>query len=246
LSELKIGIILGSTRPGRNGKAVADWMLDKAQARIGADYDLIDLADHPLPHMDEPMSPMLGQYAGEHTKAWAATIAPYDAYVFVTPEYNHSTSGVLKNAIDYLYAEWNNKAAAFVSYGGVGGARAIEHLRAVCSELQIAHVPPAAVVLDVLRLRELLHLPSRRGDPRRRRHRHVRPTRSLGRRAQTPSQGDPAIGVSRARPPWDIRDSTMPIGIRYRRPLSTRTRCSACTSAPRASCRSRPRTHRRI
>ena len=140
MSELKIGIILGSTRPGRNGKAVADWVLDKAQARIGADYDLIDLADHPLPHMDEPLSPMLGQYAGEHTKAWAATIAPYDGFVFVTPEYNHSTSGVLKNAIDYLYAEWNNKAAAFVSYGSLGGARAIEHLRAILSELQIAHV----------------------------------------------------------------------------------------------------------
>ncbi|MFL6086552.1 MAG: NADPH-dependent FMN reductase [Mycobacterium sp.] len=140
VSELKIGIILGSTRPGRNGKAVADWVLDKAQARIGADYDLIDLADHPLPHMDEPMSPMLGQYAGEHTKAWAATIARYDGYVFVTPEYNHSTSGVLKNAIDYLYAEWTNKAAAFVSYGSVGGARAVEHLRLICSELQIAHV----------------------------------------------------------------------------------------------------------
>jgi NAD(P)H-dependent FMN reductase len=140
VSELKIGIILGSTRPGRNGKAVADWVLDKAQARIGADYDLIDLADHPLPHMDEPMSPMLGQYAGDHTKAWAATIAPYDGYVFVTPEYNHSTSGVLKNAIDYLYAEWTNKAAAFVSYGSVGGARAVEHLRLICSELQIAHV----------------------------------------------------------------------------------------------------------
>ena len=140
MSELKIAVILGSTRPGRNGKAVADWVLDKAQARIGADYDLIDLADHPLPHMDEPMSPMLGQYAGEHTKAWAATIAPYDGYVFVTPEYNHSTSGVLKNAIDYLYAEWNNKAAAFVSYGSTGGARAVEHLRGICSELQIAHV----------------------------------------------------------------------------------------------------------
>src|SRR6478752_10623427 len=140
VSELKIGIILGSTRPGRNGKAVADWVLDKAQARIGADYDLIDLADHPLPHMDEPMSPMLGQYAGEHTKAWAATIAPYDGYVFVTPEYNHSTSGVLKNAIDYLYAEWTNKAAAFVSYGSVGGARAIEHLRTMCGGLKIATI----------------------------------------------------------------------------------------------------------
>ncbi len=140
MSELKIAIILGSTRPNRNGKAVADWVYEKASARIDADYDLIDLRDHPLPHMDEPMSPMLGQYAGKHTKAWAATIAPYDGFVFVTPEYNHSTSGVLKNAIDYLYAEWNNKAAALVSYGSVGGARAIEHLRAVCSELQIAHV----------------------------------------------------------------------------------------------------------
>ena len=140
MSELKIAIILGSTRPNRNGKAVADWVYDRAVARIGADYDLIDLRDHPLPHIDEPVSPTLGQYAGEHTKAWAATIAPYDAFIFVTPEYNHSTSGVLKNAIDYLYAEWNNKAAAFVSYGSVGGARAVEHLRAVCSELQIAHV----------------------------------------------------------------------------------------------------------
>jgi NAD(P)H-dependent FMN reductase len=138
--DLKIAIILGSTRPGRNGKAVADWVVDKAAARTTAEYDLVDLADHPLPHMDEPIPPSVGQYAGEHTKAWAETIGAYDGYIFVTPEYNHSTSGVLKNAIDYLYGEWNNKAAAFVSYGSVGGARAIEHLRAICSELQIAHV----------------------------------------------------------------------------------------------------------
>ena len=140
MSELKIAIILGSTRPNRNGKAVADWVLDKAQARIDAHYDLIDLRDHPLPHIDEAMPPSLGQYAGEHTKAWAATIAPYDGYIFVTPEYNHSTSGVLKNAIDYLYAEWNNKAVGFVSYGSVGGARAVEHLRLVAGELQMADV----------------------------------------------------------------------------------------------------------
>jgi NAD(P)H-dependent FMN reductase len=140
MSEFKIAIILGSTRPGRLGKVVADWVLAKAKTRIAAEYDLIDLADFPLPHLDEPMPPSLGQYAGEHTKAWAATIAAYDGFIFVTPEYNHSTSGVLKNAIDYLYKEWNNKAAAFVSYGGVGGARAIEHLRGISSELQIAHV----------------------------------------------------------------------------------------------------------
>jgi NAD(P)H-dependent FMN reductase len=138
--DLKIAIILGSTRPGRNGKAVADWVTAKAADRTAADYELVDLADHPLPHIDEVLPPTLGQYAGDHTKAWAQKIDPYDGFIFVTPEYNHSTSGVLKNAIDYLYAEWNNKAAAFVSYGSVGGARAIEHLRAISSELQIAHV----------------------------------------------------------------------------------------------------------
>jgi NAD(P)H-dependent FMN reductase len=140
VSELKIAIILGSTRPGRNGKAVADWVLAKAAGRTGADYELIDLADTRCPTWMRPIPPSVGQYAGEHTKAWAATIAAYDGFILVTPEYNHSTSGVLKNAIDYLYAEWNNKAAAYVSYGFLGGARAIEHLRAICSELQIAHV----------------------------------------------------------------------------------------------------------
>jgi NAD(P)H-dependent FMN reductase len=138
--DLNIAIILGSTRPGRNGKAVADWVTEKAAARTAAQYELVDLADHPLPHIDEPIPPALGQYVGDHTKAWAKTIGRYDGFVFVTPEYNHSTSSVLKNAIDYLYGEWNNKAAAFVSYGSLGGARAIEHLRAICSELQIAHV----------------------------------------------------------------------------------------------------------
>lgn len=140
MPDLKIAIILGSTRPGRKGKDVADWVAGKAAERTTAEYELVDLADNPLPHIDEPMPPTLGQYAGEHTKAWAETIASYDGFVFVTPEYNHSTSGVLKNAIDYLYAEWNNKAAAFVSYGSLGGARAIEHLRGITSELQIAHV----------------------------------------------------------------------------------------------------------
>ncbi|MGW6197451.1 NADPH-dependent FMN reductase [Kribbella sp. NPDC055110] len=140
MSDLKIAIILGSTRPGRNGKAVADWVLAQAERRTGASYELIDLLDYPLPHLDEAIPPAAGQYAGEHTKAWASTIAAYDGFVFVTPEYNHSTSGVLKNAIDYLYGEWNNKAAGFVSYGSLGGARAIEHLRAISAELQLADV----------------------------------------------------------------------------------------------------------
>ena len=140
MSDLRIAIIIGSTRPGRRGKAVADWVLAKAKERTGADYELIDLVDYPLPHLDEAVPPSRGQYAGEHTKAWAAKISEFDGFVFVTPEYNHSTSGVLKNAIDYLYAEWNNTAAAFVGYGSLGGTRAIEHLRAIAGELQIATV----------------------------------------------------------------------------------------------------------
>jgi len=136
----KIAIILGSTRPGRNGKQVADWVLAEASKRSDAEFELVDLVDYPLPHLDEALPASMGQYQGEHTKRWAAKIAEFDGYVFVTPEYNHSTSGVLKNAIDYLNREWNNKAAAFVGYGGVGGARAIEHLRLVLAELQVATV----------------------------------------------------------------------------------------------------------
>lgn len=143
MSSLRIAVVLGSTRPGRNGKAVADWVVALAQGRPGASYELVDLADYPLPHLDEPLPPAMGQYQHDHTKDWAAKIAGYDGFVFVTPEYNHSTSGVLKNAIDYLQAEWNNKAAALVGYGGVGGARAVEHLRGVLSEVQVAHVRQA-------------------------------------------------------------------------------------------------------
>ncbi len=140
MSDLKIAVILGSTRPGRNGEAVAKWVLEQASPRTDAAYELVDLKDFPLPHLDEAVPPSMAQYGNEHTRAWSDKIAGYDGYVFVTPEYNHSTSGVLKNAIDYLYTEWNNKAAAFVAYGSVGGARAVEHLRAIASELQLAHV----------------------------------------------------------------------------------------------------------
>ena len=137
---IKIGIILGSTRPNRNGEQVARWVLDIASRRIDAAFELVDLRDYPLPHLDEPMSPAMGQYQHDHTKAWSAKIASFDGYVIVTPEYNHSTSGVLKNAIDYLYNEWNNKAVGFVSYGALGGTRAAEHLRLICGELQMADV----------------------------------------------------------------------------------------------------------
>ena len=137
---MRIGVILGSTRPGRRGEQVAIWVMDQARHRTDAEFELVDLRDYPLPHLDEPLPPSMGQYQNEHTKQWADKIASFDGFVFVTPEYNHSTSGVLKNAIDYLYAEWNNKAVGFVSYGGVGGARAAEHLRLIAGELQMADV----------------------------------------------------------------------------------------------------------
>ncbi|MBF6166254.1 NAD(P)H-dependent oxidoreductase [Streptomyces gardneri] len=136
----RIAIILGSTRPGRNGEAVALWVHELAAARDDAEFELVDIAEYRLPHLDEAAPPSLGQYAHEHTKAWAEKIASFDGYVFVTPEYNHSTSGALKNAIDFLYGEWNNKAAGFVSYGSAGGTRAVEHLRLVMGELQVADV----------------------------------------------------------------------------------------------------------
>jgi NAD(P)H-dependent FMN reductase len=136
----RIGIILGSIRPGRRGAVVAEWVYEVASKRTDADFELIDLADHPLPHMDEPMPPSMGQYQNQHTKDWAATISRFDGFIFVTPEYNHSISGVLKDALDFLYAEWNNKAMGVVSYGVVGGARAAEHLRLIAGELQMADV----------------------------------------------------------------------------------------------------------
>src|SRR5207244_10276576 len=137
---LKIAIIIGSTRPNRNGEAVAKWVYQVAKKRSDAEFELVDIKDFNLPLLDEPMPPIMGQYSKPHTKAWATKIGSFDGFVFVTPEYNHSTSGALKNAIDFLYAEWNNKAAGFVSYGSVGGTRAVEHLRLVMAELQVADV----------------------------------------------------------------------------------------------------------
>ncbi|OZV83837.1 NADPH-dependent FMN reductase [Micromonospora echinospora] len=142
----RIGIIIGSTRPGRNGEQVAKWVFDIAARRDDAEFELVDLADYPLPHLDEAIPASLGQYQQEHTKRWAAKIASFDGFVIVTPEYNHSTSGVLKNAIDYLFAEWNNKAVGFVSYGSAGGARAVEHLRLIAGELKMADVRQQVVL----------------------------------------------------------------------------------------------------
>ncbi|MEV4846431.1 NAD(P)H-dependent oxidoreductase [Micromonospora matsumotoense] len=139
---MRIAVIIGSTRPGRRGEAVARWVQTLAAQRGDAVYEIVDLADHDLPHLDEPVPAAMGaeHYTGEHTRRWAETIASYDGFVFVTPEYNHSYTAVLKNAIDYLYTEWHNKSAGFVGYGLNGGTRAVEHLRVVLAELHVADV----------------------------------------------------------------------------------------------------------
>jgi NAD(P)H-dependent FMN reductase len=141
MSAIRIGIIIGSTRPGRVGGTVAEWVRSTAAAHAPeVEFELVDLLDHPLPHFDEPASPARVRSSQPAVMAWSERVAGFDGFVFVTPEYNHSTSGVLKNAIDYLYPEWTDKAAAIVSYGGAGGARAAEHLRLILGELQIADV----------------------------------------------------------------------------------------------------------
>jgi NAD(P)H-dependent FMN reductase len=137
---MRVAIIIGSTRPGRIGDQVGHWVYEQAIKRDDAEYGLIDLATVGLPLLDEPIPPSQGRYSQPHTKAWAATIASFDAFVFVTPEYNHGTSGALKNALDFLYAEWNDKVAGFVGYGSAGGTRAVESLRLVMGELKIADV----------------------------------------------------------------------------------------------------------
>ncbi|WP_242902327.1 NADPH-dependent FMN reductase [Actinomadura terrae] len=143
----KIAIIVGSTRPGRIGRAVADWVHLVASKRTEADYEIVDLADHGLPLYDEQIPAAVGQYAGDHTKSWAEVVARYDGYVVVTPEYNHGAPAALKNAFDFVYAEWANKAVGFVGYGAVGAARAVEHLKLVATELSLASVAAQVTLL---------------------------------------------------------------------------------------------------
>ncbi len=137
----RIAIIVGSTRPGRRGRAVAEWVAaSAAQQHPETDFEIVDLADFGLPLLDEEQPAMSGRYANAHTTRWAEAIARFDGFVFVTPEYNHSITGALKNALDYLYAEWNDKAAGFVGYGMYGATRAVEHLRLILAELKVATV----------------------------------------------------------------------------------------------------------
>jgi NAD(P)H-dependent FMN reductase len=137
----KIGIIIGSTRPGRNSPQVAEWVKGLADKRGDADYEIVDLAEFNLPMYAEPISAAYSQdYQTPEAIPWAKKIAELDGYVFICPEYNRGVTSALKNAIDYLYIEWNNKAAGIVSYGSAGGVRAAESLRIIMAELQVATV----------------------------------------------------------------------------------------------------------
>ncbi len=135
---VKIKIITGSSRPGRFNIQPAKWIETITKSIPNSEVELLDLQEINLPFLDEAIPPAMGQYANLHTKAWAEKIAEADGFVFVTPEYNHSYSAILKNAIDYLFKEWNYKPVAFVSYGSMaGGTRAVEHLRAIAAEIKL-------------------------------------------------------------------------------------------------------------
>jgi NAD(P)H-dependent FMN reductase len=136
----RIGIIIGSTREGRFGEKPAHWIHELAKQRSDLAFELIDLRDHPLPFFNEPMSPAWAPVKNEAARRWADKLATLDGLIVVTPEYNHGPSAVLKNAFDYAYKEFIRKPIGFVGYGGVGAARAVEQLRLVAIELQMAPV----------------------------------------------------------------------------------------------------------
>jgi NAD(P)H-dependent FMN reductase len=142
--SLTLGVIIGSTRPGRNGAQVAQWVCEQIKAAASGTTKftckLIDIADFALPLLDEPMPAGYGIYSKEHTKQWAQAIAECDAYIFVVCEYNRSPGPALTNAVDFLAREWNDKVAGFVSYGGGGGVCAVEHLRCQLAAVQVATV----------------------------------------------------------------------------------------------------------
>lgn len=140
--SINIKIIVGSTREGRFSDKAASWIAEEIKKQKGVAAEVLDLRDYEMPFFNEPMSPSFKQepYKNEAVARFTKKIAEGDAFVIVTPEYNHGTSGVLKNALDWVYQEWNNKPVAFVSYGSVGGARAVEQLRLNAIELQMAPI----------------------------------------------------------------------------------------------------------
>jgi NAD(P)H-dependent FMN reductase len=136
-SKPRIAVIVGSTRPTRFADKPAQWMLKQAQARDDIEVELVDLRDHPLPFFDEMASNAWMPSQNPEAVRWQKTVGRFDGFIFVVPEYNHSIPGVLKNALDQAYKEWNRKPFTAIGYGGTGAARAVEHLRAIAVELQM-------------------------------------------------------------------------------------------------------------
>lgn len=141
-----IGIILSSTRPQRRGQQVAAWVQQVAAQRSDAVFELVDLRDYALPQLDESLPAMVGRYEHAHTRTWSDTVAAYDGFVIVTPEYNGGMPGVLKTALDFLYAEWRTKATAIVSYGVAGGLISAGQLRQLCGILGMADIPTGVML----------------------------------------------------------------------------------------------------
>lgn len=150
MSDPRLLVVTGSTRPGRVGGSVASWFTQVATGHGGFDVETADLAAVGLPLLDEPEHPMLGRYVNQHTRDWSATVGRADALVFVVPEYNHGYNAATKNAIDYLWAEWREKPIGFVSYGGLaGGTRAVQGLKHVFLALKAHPVTEAVAIPNV-------------------------------------------------------------------------------------------------
>lgn len=137
MTKPRIGVIISSTRATRFADKPANWFMEKVKDHPDLEFDLIDLRDQNLPFFDEPASNLWMPSSDPNAVAWQETLAGYDGFVFVVAEYNHSVTGALKNALDQAYKEWNRKPMGYVAYGGVGGARAVEHLRLIGIELQM-------------------------------------------------------------------------------------------------------------
>jgi NAD(P)H-dependent FMN reductase len=150
--SLKIGVIVGSTRPNRVGRKVADWFMEQVQDMPDVEFELIDLAEVNLPFLDEPKTPDQGDYQHEHTKKWSKIIDPLDGYILVTPEYNRGYPAALKNALDTIYNEWGHKPVGFVGYGGLGATRAIQQLIQVTAHLDM--VPLSMPTVNIINLWE--------------------------------------------------------------------------------------------
>lgn len=166
MAKPKIGVIVGSTRPGRFSDKPAEWIAERARARGDLDVEILDLRDYPMPFFDEEISPAYAPSKDEMAQRWQKKIDELDGFIFIAAEYNRGPTAVLKNAMDYAYNGWNRKVAAFVGYGGVGGARAVEQLRLNAVELQMTPIragvhilwPDYAAVKEGKQLSELAHL----------------------------------------------------------------------------------------